>query len=110
MHWDFPIFSLLGLGFGQKSGWEMGFGQNLGWEMGFIPPLQDPLITPIIVLFSVSKGMNMLSELKTKSCAGCQAREKRPWCQTRENMEPVLSAGKRAQVNTGLVFFLFLNG
>ena len=28
----------LGLGFGQKLGWEMGFVQNLGWEMGFIPP------------------------------------------------------------------------
>ena len=38
MHWDFPEISLLGLGFGQKSGWEMGFGQNFGWEMGFIPP------------------------------------------------------------------------
>ena len=32
-----PEISLLGLGFGQKSGWEMGFGQNLGWELGFIP-------------------------------------------------------------------------
>ena len=52
MHWDFPEISLLGLGFGRKSGWEMGFGQNLGWEMGFgqnlgwemgfIPPFQDP--------------------------------------------------------------------
>ena len=39
---DFPEISLLGLGFGQNSGWKMGFGQNLGWEMGFNPPLQDP--------------------------------------------------------------------
>ena len=44
MHWDFPEISLLGLGFGQKSGWEMGFGKNLVWEMGSIhPPLQDPV-------------------------------------------------------------------
>ena len=43
MHWDFPEISLLGLGFGQKSGWEMGFEQNLVWEMGFIAPFQDPL-------------------------------------------------------------------
>ena len=42
MHWDFPEISLLGLGFGQKSGWEMEFGQNLGWEMGFIPPPPPP--------------------------------------------------------------------
>ena len=44
MHWDFPEISLLGLGFGRKSGWEMGFGQNLGWKMGFIPPLSGPSI------------------------------------------------------------------
>ena len=42
MHWDFPEISLLGLGLGQKSGWEMGIGQNLGWEMGFIPPPPPP--------------------------------------------------------------------
>ena len=46
MHWDFPEISLLGLGFGQKSGWEIGFGQNLGREMGFIPPPHHPRQDP----------------------------------------------------------------
>ena len=36
------LVTFLGLGFGQKFGWEMGFGQNLGWEMGFIPPPSGP--------------------------------------------------------------------
>ena len=40
MHWDFSEIALVGMGFGQKSSWEVGFWQNLGWEMGFIPPFR----------------------------------------------------------------------
>ena len=36
------LVTFLGLGFGQKLGWEMGFEQNLGWEMGFVPPPSGP--------------------------------------------------------------------
>ena len=45
--------SLLGLGFGQKSDWEMGFGQNLGWEMGSITPFR----TLILELAQFSYGI-----------------------------------------------------
>ena len=57
----------LGLGFGQKLGWEMGFGQNLGWEMGFIPPFRT--------LIQHSKYPTILLEITTDNKCSRPCRE-----------------------------------